>query len=124
MPFWYLKRRKNRKTLQFETQLPEAMELLSRSLHAGHTVPSAIELLSLEMVAPLSTEMLIAFEEKRFGIDTADSVHMVGRWTAGLKIFCHGSFNPATNGRQPGRVIEKIGRIIRSRLNFKVKFGL
>ncbi|MBU4233027.1 MAG: type II secretion system F family protein [Desulfobacterales bacterium] len=123
IPYWHLKRKKKRKTLQFEAQLPEAMELLSRSLHAGHTLPSAIELLSGEMAPPLSTEMLIAFEEQRFGIGMADSlVHMVGRVDSpDLKYFVTAVLIQQETGGNLVELIEKIGRIIRARLNFKIK---
>ena len=123
IPYWYLKRKKKRKTLQFEAQLPEAMELLSRSLHAGHTLPSAMELLSSEMAPPLSTEMLIAFEEQRFGIGIDDSlVHMVGRVESpDLKYFVTAVLIQQETGGNLVELIEKIGRIIRARLNFKIK---
>jgi tight adherence protein B len=123
IPYWHLQRKKKRKTLQFEAQLPEAMELLSRSLHAGHTLPSAIELLSGEMAPPLSTEMMIAFEEQRFGIAMADAlVHMVGRVDSpDLKYFVTAVLIQHETGGNLVELIEKIGRIIRARLNFKMK---
>jgi tight adherence protein B len=123
IPYWYLNRKKNQKTLQFEAQLPEAMELLSRSLHAGHTLPSAMELLSGEMAPPMSTEMLIAFEEQRFGISIADSlVHMVGRVDSpDLKYFVTAVLIQQETGGNLVELVEKIGRIIRARLNFKIK---
>jgi tight adherence protein B len=123
IPYWHLQRKKKRKTLQFEAQFPEAMELLSRSLHAGHTLPSAMELLSGEMAPPLSTEMLIAFEEQRFGIGLADSlVHMVGRVDSpDLKYFVTAVLIQQETGGNLVELVEKIGRIIRSRLNFKIK---
>jgi len=123
IPYWYLQSKKKRKTLQFETQMPEAMELLSRSLHAGHTLPSAIELLSQEMAPPLSTEMLIAFEEQRFGIGVADSlVHMVARVDSpDLKYLVTAVLIQQETGGNLVELIEKIGQIIRARLNFKIK---
>jgi tight adherence protein B len=42
---------KKGKSLKFERQMPDAMEILARSLRAGHTLPSAIELLGEEMGA-------------------------------------------------------------------------
>jgi tight adherence protein B len=123
IPYWYLRRKKNQKTLKFEAQLPEAMELMSRSLHAGHTLPSAMELLSGEMSPPLSTEMLIAFEEQRFGIGLADSlIHMVGRVDSqDLKYFVTAVLIQQETGGNLVELVEKIGHMIRGRLNFKVK---
>jgi tight adherence protein B len=123
IPYWYLRRRKKWKTLQFEAQLPEAMELLSRSLHAGQTLQSGIELLSGEMAPPLSTEMLITFEEQRFGIGLQDAlVHLVGRVDSpDLRYFVTAVLIQQETGGNLVVLIEKIGHLIRARLNFKIK---
>jgi tight adherence protein B len=123
IPYWHLRRKRKRKTLQFEAQLPEAMELLSRSLHAGHTLPSAMELLSSEMAPPVGTEMMIAFEEQRFGIGIDDSlVHMVARVDSrDLKYFVTAVLIQHETGGNLVELVEKIGHIIRARLNFKIK---
>lgn len=123
IPYWYLTRKKKRKALQFEALMPDAMELLARSLRAGHTLPSAIELLSSEVGAPVGTEMLIAFEEQRFGISMADSlVNMVQRVDSqDLKYFVTAVLIQQETGGNLVELVEKIGHLIRSRLNFKIK---
>ena len=52
LPFFYLNYRKNRKTRLIEEQMPDTMELLSRSLRAGHTLPSAVDLAAQEYRLP------------------------------------------------------------------------
>ena len=123
IPYWYLRRKKKRKTSQFEAQLPDAMELLARSLRAGHTLPSAIELLSTEVAHPLGTEMQISFEEQRFGISMAESlVHMVERVDSlDLKYFVTAVLIQQETGGNLVELVEKIGQIIRARINFKMK---
>jgi tight adherence protein B len=123
IPWRYLKRAKRKKAMEFEVQLPDAMELLARSLRAGHTLPSAIELLSEEMVPPLATEMRIAYEEQRFGIGMPEAlVNMLERVDShDLSYFVTAVLIQQETGGNLVELTEKIGHIIRARLNFKLK---
>ena len=123
VPFGYVKWKKQKKTLAFERQMPDAMELLARSLRAGHTLPSAIELLGDEMEDPMATEMKIAFEEQRFGIGMSEAmVHMLERVDSpDLRYFVSALLIQQDTGGNLAELMEKIAQVIRSRLNFKVK---
>jgi tight adherence protein B len=123
LPLLYLRRKKKQKTQAFEQQMPDAMELLSRSLKAGHTLPSAIELLSKEMLHPMGSEMRIAYEEQRFGISMTESlIHMQERVDSeDLRYFVTAVVIQHEAGGNIVEIIEKIAQVIRSRLNFKVK---
>jgi len=125
LPYLYLKRLKKLKSVKFEAQFPGAMDLLGLSLRAGHTMSSAIELLSSEVEPPLSTEMLIAFEEQRFGLSIAESlIHMVGRVDSqDLKYFVTAVLIQQETGGNLVEIIEKISHVIRARLNFKIKIS-
>lgn len=52
LPFLFLRWKKARKTNRFERQMPDALELFSRSLRAGHTLAAAIDLVSREVSPP------------------------------------------------------------------------
>ena len=67
-PFVMVHLKKNHKTKVIEKQMPEAMELLARSLRAGHALPSSIELAAKEIPHPLGTELKIVYEEQRLGL--------------------------------------------------------
>jgi tight adherence protein B len=84
---------------------------------------SAIEILSSEAEPPMSTEMLIAFEEQRFGISIAESLmHMVGRVDSqDLKYFVTAVLIQQETGGNLVEIINKISYVIRARLNFKLK---
>lgn len=123
LPFIYLKGNQLRKTAKFEKQMPDAMELLARSLRAGHTLPSAIELLGEEMDAPLGAEMKIAYEEQKYGISVADSLlHMLQRVESmDFKYFVAAVLIQQETGGNLAELMENIAHVIRSRLNFKAK---
>jgi len=123
LPFLYLKWKKAAKTAKFEKQMPDAMELLARSLRAGHTLPSAIELLGEEMGEPMGTEMRIAYEEQKYGLSVSDSLlHMLQRVASmDLKYFVSAVLIQQETGGNLAELMENIARVVRSRLNFKAK---
>jgi tight adherence protein B len=123
LPYFYLKWKKAGKTIKFESQMPDAMELLARSLRAGHTMPSAMELLGEEMGDPVGTEMKIAYEEQRFGISVPESLtHMVQRVDSmDLRYFVAAVLIQQETGGNLAELMENIARVIRDRLNFKAK---
>jgi tight adherence protein B len=123
LPFLYLRWRKANKTERFEKQMPDAMELLARSLRAGHTLPSAIELLGEEMGDPMGTEMKIAYEEQKFGISVSDSLsHMLERvYSLDLSYFVSAVLIQQETGGNLAELMETIAHVVRGRLNFKAK---
>ena len=123
LPILYLKWKKAVKTSRFEKQMPDAMELLARSLRAGHTLPSAIELLGEEMGAPIGTEMRIAYEEQKYGMSVAESLlHMLQRVDSmDLRYFVSAVLIQQETGGNLAELMENIAHVVRSRLNFKAK---
>ncbi len=123
LPYLYLKMKKNRKAVAFEALMPDAMELLSRSLRAGHTLPSAIELLGQEMDDPIGTEMKISYEEQKLGIGVPDSLtHMLRRVDSmDLRYFVSAVVIQQETGGNLAELMENIARVVRNRLNFKAK---
>jgi tight adherence protein B len=92
-------------------------------LRAGHTMPSAMELLGEEMGDPVGTEMKIAYEEQRFGISVPESLlHMVQRVDSmDLRYFVAAVLIQQETGGNLAALMENIAHVVRSRLNFKAK---
>jgi tight adherence protein B len=123
LPMLYLWQRKRQKTLAVERQMPDAMELLARSLRAGHTLPSAVELLGDELEHPLGTEMKIAYEEQRFGLPMQDALmNLIDRVDSqDLRYFVTAVLIQQESGGNLAEVLENISQVIRGRLNMKAK---
>ncbi len=54
---------------KFEAQLPEAIDVIVRSLKAGHPLSVAISMVAREMPDPVGTEFGIASDEMTYGLD-------------------------------------------------------
>ena len=66
-PIFYLKHMVAKRAKALGFQLPQALEIIVRSLEAGHPVPTAISLVGREMADPVGTEFGMAADEIAFG---------------------------------------------------------
>jgi tight adherence protein B len=123
LPVMFLRWKKRRKTSKFETQMPDAMELLARSLRAGHTLQSTLELVSQEIPAPLGAEMRITYEEQRLGLSMGQALRRMGERVASrdLRYFVTAVLIQIETGGNLAEILENIGLIIRDRLKLKSK---
>ncbi len=122
-PFLYLRIKRNRKAALLESQMPEGMDLLSRALRSGHTLQSAMEMVSAEINPPLGVEMKIAFEEQRLGLGLNKALHRMAERVASqdLRFFVTAVSIQSETGGNLAEILENIGRLIRARLQLKGK---
>ena len=73
-PFLYLKFLAKRRAKMLGKQLPNALEIVVRSLEAGHPVPTAIALVGREMPDPIGSEFGMAADEIAFGATLEQAV--------------------------------------------------
>jgi len=79
-PVLYLKRQGARRLTRFAAQLPEALELMVRSLRAGHPVNAAMAMVAREMPAPMGSEIGTVVDEMTYGLDLATALaNLAGR---------------------------------------------
>ncbi len=123
LPVFFLKIRKRRKSAKIERQMPECMELLARSLRAGHALPSAIDLAGKEIPYPLGTEMRVVYEEQRLGLGLNTALRRMGERVASqdMQYFITAVTLQSETGGNLAEVMEKIGHLIRERLKLKGK---
>ena len=71
--FWVNKKAKKRMAL-LEEQLPDAIELMVRSLRVGHPFNASVGIVAREIPDPLGTEFGVISDEAAYGRDVADSL--------------------------------------------------
>ena len=70
----FLLGKKKKRLTKIEAQLPDALDLMSRALRAGHALPSAIKMVGDEMVDPIAGEFGIMFDEVNYGVPIGDAL--------------------------------------------------
>ena len=72
--FVWISAKANKRMAMIEEQLPEAVELMVRSLRVGHPFSSAISIVAKEVADPLGTEMGIVSDETAYGRDMGETL--------------------------------------------------
>lgn len=105
---------------RFAMQLPDAMGLIARALRSGHSLPSALSVISDEMPAPISSEFGMAFEEQNLGVPIDKALRsMLKRMpNLDLKFFVTAVAIQKQSGGDLAEILDKISYVIRER--FKI----
>ena len=74
LPLWHVRRARGKRLRKFESQLPDALDMMGRALRAGHAFPTALKMVGEEMSEPLAGEFRAAFDEVNFGIAMQDAL--------------------------------------------------
>ncbi len=68
-PLMFVLNQRRRRFHTFLEQLPDALELMVRSLQAGHSFSSALQMVATEMPDPIAREFGKAYEEQNLGLN-------------------------------------------------------
>lgn len=123
MAFLILRFIRNRRIKQFTTQLPAAIDIIVRSLKAGHPVVAAIALVAREMPDPIGSEFGILNDQMTFGSDLEQAmVNMYSRVGAPeLNLLTVTVSVQRGTGGNLSEILENLGQMIRDRMMIKAK---
>ncbi|MFK8112401.1 MAG: type II secretion system F family protein [Rubripirellula sp.] len=118
MPVGWVFLKRSKRLSKFGKQMPEALELLSRSLRAGHSLNAGFGLVASEMEAPLATEFGRAFEEQNFGIPLDEAIEDMAKRVPNmdLRFFATAVVLQRQTGGDLAEILDKIGHLVRERL--------
>ena len=113
---WLLLRRRKRLRM-FGAQLPDALELMSRALRAGHSLAAGFNLVAGEMAEPISKEFGRVFEEQNLGIPLDQALEsMTDRIpNLDLRFFATAVVLQRQTGGDLAEILDKISHLIRER---------
>ena len=117
IPFIYVKFKRKRRIAKFNAQLPDALEMLSRSLRAGHSLGAGFGLIAAEMQEPLASEFGRCFEEQNLGVSLEASLQSMTKRIPNLdlRFFATAVILQRTTGGDLAEILDKIGRLVRAR---------
>jgi tight adherence protein B len=120
IPFLLVLYKRNRRFRKFEELFPEALELLTRAVKAGHAFNTGIEMIAEEMVEPVSKEFRITFDEQNFGLPLKQALfNMVERVPLlDLKFFVTAVLMQKETGGNLAEILTNLSHLIRER--FKI----
>ena len=121
LPFLRLNWLAAKRLAEFESQLPEALDSITRALRAGYPLMEAIRLVSEEMADPIGTEFKILFDEVNAGIDIRHAfMTMRARVpSVSLMAFMTSVLLQRETGGDLTETLSKISLIIRKRFTYQ-----
>jgi tight adherence protein B len=120
IPLIYLANKRKKRFDKFTQQFPDALDMIARSLRAGHSFTSAMQVVYQEMPDPVSKVFRIAYDEQNLGLSISESLdNMTTRINSlDLSFFVTAVNIQRETGGNLAEIFEKIGTTIRER--FKI----
>lgn len=78
VPYLYVRRKRSKRLAAFEEAFPDAIDLLGRSVRAGHALTTGLKVVADEVAEPVGGEFRRVFEEQKFGLPLRDSLLAMG----------------------------------------------
>jgi tight adherence protein B len=117
LPYFYLLRKRNQRFQQFEQQFPDALDMMTRSIRAGHALSGAIGLVGEEMPDPVGQEFRRVFEEIRLGLDPGEALSGIPRRvpTEDTGFFYTAISIQRIGGGNLAEILDRLAEVIRDR---------
>ena len=121
VPFAYVRYTRSRRLLKFEEQFPEAIDLLSRALRAGHAITTGLAMVAEELPDPIGPEFQTLYDQQNFGLPLSQAMKNFADRVVILdaRFFVTAVLTQKESGGNLSEVLDNLATIIRDR--FKVK---
>ena len=118
LPWLVAVQRREKRLKALEMQLPEAADLISRSLRAGHAFPATLQMLADEMPDPIAAEFRIVSDEVNFGLAMSDALQRLAARVplADLQYLVVAVLIQREAGGNLSELMSKVSLLVRQRL--------
>ncbi len=123
MPLLVLHMMRSRRRKAFGAQFPDALDIIVRSLRAGHPVPVAISMVAREMRDPIGSEFGIVADEITYGADLETGMRNLYQRIGqeDLPLFVTAVAIQSSTGGNLGEILENLSAVIRQRFKMRRK---
>jgi tight adherence protein B len=117
LPIVYLKYKANQRINRFQRDFPDAMDMMTRAIRAGHALGSGIRLVGEEMQDPVGSEFSRIAEEMRLGRDVGEALAGLEQRVPAedVRFFCTAVSIQRTTGGNLAEVLDRLSEVIRER---------
>jgi len=123
LPYLVLLLLRSRRQKKFAAQFPDALDIIVRSLRAGHPVPIAINMVGREMTDPIGSEFGMVSDEIAYGSDLETAMrnlyYRLG--SDDLPLFVTAVGIQGSTGGNLGEILENLSGVIRQRFKMRRK---
>jgi len=106
---------------ELSRQLPEAFQMISRSVSAGQTVPAALRIIADDFDEPISEEFALCYEQQNLGISRETSLRKLAQRTGimELQLFVVALLVQQRSGGDLVGLLDNLATMIRKRLKLQ-----
>ena len=123
VPYMVLRFLRARRQKAFGAQFPDALDMIVRSLRAGHPTPIAITMVAREMRDPIGSEFGIVVDEITYGADLETALRnlyfRIGQ--DDLPLFVTAVAIQGSTGGNLGEILQNLSAVIRMRFKMRRK---
>jgi tight adherence protein B len=123
LPYFTLRMLRGGRQKRFGAQFPDAIDIIVRSLRAGHPVPIAVNMVAREMPDPIGSEFGLVADEITYGADLETAMRnlysRVGQ--DDLPLFVTAVAIQGSTGGNLGEILENLSAVIRQRFKMRRK---
>jgi tight adherence protein B len=120
IPVMVLNFKRKRRIRTFEEEFPEALDLISRALKAGHAFATGLKMVADEMSEPIGPEFRKTFDEQNFGLPLKDALNNLTERIPLLDVrfFATAVLIQRETGGNLSEILENLAHVVRER--FKI----
>jgi tight adherence protein B len=121
LPYMYVSKKRTKRIDTLETQLPDALDFLARSMRAGHAFSISLEMVGEEIHEPLGPEFRALFNEQNLGasLDRAFTNFTKRVPIPDVRFFCSAVVLQRQTGGNLSEILNRLSHIIRERFRLK-----
>ena len=121
MPIAWLLHKRSSRLKRFEEQFPEALDLLSRAIRAGHALQTALGMAAEELPDPVGPEFKKTFDQQNFGLPLRDALNEMAARVGILDVrfFVTAVLIQRDTGGNLSEILENLAHVVRER--FKIR---
>jgi len=120
-PFGWLRHKRSSRMKKFEEQFPEALDVLSRAIRAGHAFQTALGMCADEMPGPVGPEMKKTFDQQNYGLPLKDALNDLAERIniIDVRFFVTAVLIQRDTGGNLSEILDNLAHVVRER--FKIQ---
>jgi tight adherence protein B len=124
LPLLYVSYLRKKRLHKINSQLPDTLDLLGRSLAVGHAFSEALNQVQSEMPDPIASEFRIVFEEQKLGLSTKAALDRLSDRVplTDLRLCITAMHIQRETGGNLSEILEKVSQTIRERFKLMEDF--
>jgi tight adherence protein B len=121
LPLWKLKQERAKRLARFEEQLPDALDMMTRALRAGHPFTETLKLVAAEMDDPMAKELGATFADINYGMSVKNGFLSLLRRVPSVSLMAvvTAVLVQRETGGNMAEILEKISAVVRGRFRFQ-----